>query len=271
MKRKRNLRFLMMALVLSCLVAAMLPVVASAGTQKNGWVKETNGYCYYVKGKKVQNQLKKIKGKTYYLGSDGVRKTGWYTVKTKSKGKTVYKAMKFNGSGAYTGKSQTVNAKLIKKTDSIIKSLKIGTGALTTEQKEAALKKIFTYTKKYGYGRVMGLNNKTFNKNKVADCAYKMMSKKKGNCYYHASAFAVLAKRATGLPVRVCWGTSRVFNAKKAQEHAWVEIKLADGSWHIYDPNGARFSSRKDVETYGKKASALKSVYKAAKTSELYL
>lgn len=271
MKKNKTCRFLMIALLLCSLVATMVPTAVSAAAQKKGWVKETNGYCYYVKGKKVQNKLQKIKGKTYYFGSDGVRKTGWYTVKTKSKGKTVYKAMKFNASGAYTGKSQTVNAQMIKKADSIIKSLKISTGVLTTEQQEAALKKIFDYTKKYGYGRVMGLNSRTFNKKKVADCAYKMMSKKKGNCYYHASAFAVLAKRATGLQTRVCWGTSTVFNAKKSQEHAWVEIKLADGKWHIFDPNAARFSTRKDVGTYGQKSSSLKSVYKAAKTSELYL
>ena len=270
MNKKKTCRFLMIALILCSLVAGMVPATVSAA-KKTGWVEETNGYCYYVKGKKVKNKLKKIKGKTYYLGSDGVRKTGWYTVKTKSKGKTVYKAMKFNAKGAYTGKSQSVNAKMIKKADSVIKSQKIGTGVTTAEQKEAALEKLFNYTKKYAYGRVMGLNSRSFNKGKITDSAYKMMSKKKGNCYYYASAFAVLAKRATGLPVRVCWGTSTVFNEKRAQEHAWTEVKLADGKWHVYDPNAARFSTRKDIGTYAQEASSVKSAYKASKKCEVIL
>ena len=270
MKKNRTYRAFVIAVLLCSLVAGMIPATVSAAT-KNGWVKETNGYCYYEKGKKVKNQLKKIKGKTYYLGSDGIRKTEWYTVKTTSKGKTVYKAMKFDSKGVYTGKSQTINTKMIQKADAVIRSQKINTGVKTEKEKEEALKKLFNTTKKYNYGRVIGLNNRTFNKSKVANSAYTMMSKKKGNCYYYASAFAVLAKRATGLPVRVCWGTSTIFNKKRVQEHAWVEIKLADGKWHVYDPNGARFSTRKDVGTYAQKVSSVKSVYKAVKNSELNL
>ena len=45
-----------------------------------------------------------------------------------------------------------------------------------------------------------------FTKGKSQMFAYLTMGMEKGNCYGVASAFAVQAKRATGLPVRVCWG-----------------------------------------------------------------
>ena len=228
---------------------------AKKTTVKKGWKKESAGWCYYVKGKKVTSQLKKISRATYYFGSNGARKTGWYTVKS---GNT-YKAMQFASNGKYTGKFKTVNASLMKKTDSVIKGQKISASLTTDAQKKAALNKLYNYTKKnYKYGRIMG----QFGKGKSLSYAQQTMLTGKGNCYGFAASFAVLAKRATGLPVRVCWGTSTAFNKSRAQLHGWTEIKIRN-TWYVFDTNAAAYSKRKDVKWYMQKAtsSSMKKTY----------
>lgn len=267
MKKRKISRCLVIAMLLVTMVLGVVPETVSAAAKTTGWKKESTGWCYYENGTKVRNKLKKIGGKYYYLGSNGARKTGWYTVSSKNKGKVTYKAMQFANNGAWTGKSTAVDTKMIQKTDSLIKGLKISTALTTTAQKEAALQKIFNYTKKYKYGRVTGLNSNSFNRAKVSSSAYAMMSKKKGNCYYYASAFATLAKRATGLPVRVCCGKSNVFNKSRWSDHAWVEIKIGN-TWYVYDVNAAAYSTRKDIKFYKQNA---KASYKAQKNIELYL
>lgn len=248
--------------------AATTSTTAKSGktvTVKNGWKKESAGWCYYVKGKKITNQLKKISGATYYFGSNGARKTGWYTVKSGNK----YKAMQFAANGKYTGKSKAINASLMKKTDSVIKSQKISTGLTTDAQKKAALNKLYTYTKKnYKYGRIYG----TFGKGKSLSYAQQTMLTGKGNCYGFAASFAVLAKRATGLPVRVCWGTSTAFNKSRAQLHGWTEIKIGN-KWYVFDTNAAAYSTRKDVKWYMQNASSatMKKVYKKKASEDINL
>lgn len=220
MKKRRFAQLVLMITMLFCLtfgtVCAQAATTATTTTAKaavkNGWKKEGGQYYYYIKGKKVTNKLKKINGAIYYLGSNGARKTGWYTVKS---GNT-YKTMQFASNGKYTGKSKKANAELIKMTDSVLRSQKISASLTTTAQKKTALQKLFNCSKKYGYMRMKGFDGKPlqFTKGKSQMFAYLTMGMEKGNCYGVASAFAVQAKRATGLPVRVCWGKSNVFIQK---------------------------------------------------------
>lgn len=271
MKKTRHLFFVITMLfclsfgAISTQAAAATTTTSVKTTVKNGWKKESAGWCYYVKGKKVTNQLKKISGATYYFGSNGVRKTGWYTVKS---GNT-YKAMQFASNGKYTGKSKTINASLMKKTDSVIKGQKISTSLTTEAQKKAAINKLYTYTKKnYKYGRIMG----QFSKGKSLSYAQQTMLTGKGNCYGFAATFAVLAKRATGLPVRVCWGTSTAFNKSRAQLHGWTEIKIGN-TWYIFDTNAVAYSKRSDVKWYMQKASsaAMKKTYTKKESEDIVL
>ena len=253
MKKTRHLFFVITMLfclsfgAISTQAAAATTTTSVKTTVKNGWKKESAGWCYYVKGKKVTNQLKKISGATYYFGSNGVRKTGWYTVKS---GNT-YKA---------------INASLMKKTDSVIKGQKISTSLTTEAQKKAAINKLYTYTKKnYKYGRIMG----QFSKGKSLSYAQQTMLTGKGNCYGFAATFAVLA---TGLPVRVCWGTSTAFNKSRAQLHGWTEIKIGN-TWYIFDTNAAAYSKRSDVKWYMQKASsaAMKKTYTKKESEDIVL
>lgn len=226
--------------------------VQAASAKKTGWVKESAGYCYYVNGKKLTNQWKTISGKKYYLGADGARKTGWYTVKLNGS----YRACYFNSKGVYK-KSKAVSQKLITALDKLIKGRKI----TASTDKKAALKKLFNYMSgsKFGYKRAYGFKNTS---GWDAQYAQEMLSSKKGSCYHYAAAFAYVAKRATGYQTRICIGTSNAFNAKTWQAHAWVEIKI-DGTWYSFDTNAARYSSLRKGQWYLQKSSSLKNkVYK---------
>lgn len=83
-------------------------------------------------------------------------------------------------------------------------------------------------------------------------------------------AFAVQAKRATGLPVRVGWGKSNVFNKNKWQPHGWTEIKIGN-TWYTFDANAAGNKSRKDVKYYMQKSSSMKKYYKTEGREDIVL
>lgn len=178
----------------------------------------------------------------------------------------------FASNGKYTGKSKKANAELIKMTDSVLRSQKISASLTTTAQKKTALQKLFNYSKKYGYMRMKGFDGKPlqFTKGKSQMFAYLTMGMEKGNCYGVASAFAVQAKRATGLPVRVCWGKSNVFNKNKWQPHGWTEIKIGN-TWYTFDANAAGNKSRKDVKYYMQKSSSMKKYYKTEGREDIVL
>ena len=110
---------------------------------------------------------------------------------------------------------------------------------------ETKLKKLFKFCRKtYKYGRVytIGADQKQTGWKKDLDLfksyALHMMSQKMGTCYHDAAAFAVLAKRATDLPVYIVVGTTTAFTGKK-QDHAWVEVKLGK-TWYICDTSADR-------------------------------
>jgi hypothetical protein len=270
---KRFAKSFLTVLLMVCMVCSALPVQAASRTQtktsstkttvKNGWVKESAGWCYYVKGKKLTSQLKKISGKTYYLGADGVRKTGWYTVKVNG----TYKAYYFNSNGAWNGKSHEVSAALVKKMDGLIKYLKVSASTADTKSCQEALKTLFDYgVENWAYARAplsFNANNGWKPTGWQYTFALEMMTNKKGSCFHDAAAFALLAKRATGLPVRICLGTSNAYGSWSA--HGWVEIKI-DGTWYTYDTNAARFSKLRTGKWYQQKASAMNGkVYKVSK------
>lgn len=101
--------------------------------------------------------------------------------------------------------------------------------------------------------------------------AKQMLTTRKGSCYHDAAAFAFLAKRATGLPVRICIGTSNAFNTKNWQAHGWVEIKVGN-TWYTYDTNANRFSSLRKGKWFHQKRSSMEGkVYKTQKTFDVLL
>ena len=120
--------------------------------------------------------------------------------------------------------------------------------------------------------RMKGFDGKPlqFTKGKSQMFAYLTMGMEKGNCYGVASAFAVQAKRATGLPVRVCWGKSNVFNKNKWQPHGWTEIKIGN-TWYTFDANAAGNKPRKDVKYYMQKSSSMKKYYKTEGKEDIVL
>lgn len=269
MRRKGLLRKMVVLSTVLCLgigsipaQAASLPTVAETVEQKeeikNGWVKEKVGYCYYKNGKKL-TKWQTIAGKKYYLGTNGARKTGWYSMGNKS--------YYFDSKGVYR-KSKAIDAKLLSAMDKVIKAQKITD---STDDK-TALKKLALYAQKtYKYKRVMGFHPSTAKKGWEDKFAKEMIIGKKGSCFHDAAAYAFFAKRATGLPVRICLGTSNAFNAKKWQEHGWVEIKIGK-TWYTYDTNAARNSKlRKGKWLYQKRSAMEGKIYKTQKTFNVEL
>ena len=100
-----------------------------------------------------------------------------------------------------------------------------------------------------------------------AKLAKETLATKKASCYHDAATFAYLARRATGLPVRICIGTSNLYNTSRWQNHGWVEIKVK-GKWYTFDTNGNRFSKRKDVKWFMQKHASMEG--KVYKTQKIY-
>ena len=64
MKKRRSTQIILMLTMLLCLAfctvstqAATTATSTNKTTVKNGWKKESAGWCYYVKGKKLTSQL----------------------------------------------------------------------------------------------------------------------------------------------------------------------------------------------------------------------
>lgn len=265
MNKKSFLKKTALLLMSFCLTLGALPAQAASEVQavtavsdkaasdlavKKGWVKESVGYCYYVNGKKLTNQWRTISKKKYYFGSNGARKTGWYTIKNKS--------YYFDAKGVYK-KSKKIDAALVSAMDKVIKGQKI----TDNTAKKTAINKLAAYVEKNcEYGRVMGFKG---NKGWEYSYAKEMLTKKQGSCYHYAAAFAFLAKRATGYPVRICWGTSNAFNTSRWQYHAWTEVKIGN-TWYTYDTNAAKKSPLRKGKWYQQKRSAMEGkIYKTQK------
>ncbi len=200
-------------MLLAFLICACLGAVpGSANTMKVSAASQTQ------KGWVTKNRKK------YYYGEDGKYKTGWYTIKNKS--------YFFNSKGVLQPKkTKSISKKLVNAMDKA--SGKLGITADTG--KEEALQLLFDYVSGFGYQSYRF----TGEKNWEYDCAETMLTRKQGSCFHYAAAFAFLAKRVTGYPVRIGWGESRLFAGRSWQQHAWAEVKIG-GKWYIFDPIGAR-------------------------------
>lgn len=261
-KRKSILLGITMLVLSFCISGATVQAATAATTsavtstakeaaKKNGWVYSGGKKYYFVNGKKLVNKWKTISKKTYYFGADGAAKTGWYSIGSKS--------YYFTSAGVYVkSKTKSIDKALLTKMDAIIKATVPSTAKDSTK-----LQKLFTYVRtKCSYARVIGFTGKT---GWVNTYAKTMLYSKKGSCYHYAAAYAVLAKRATGLPVRVCWGTSNAFNTNKWQNHAWVEIKYGN-TWYTFDPNAAKYSTLRKGKWYFQKRSVMEGkIYKTQK------
>lgn len=138
-----------------------------------------------------------------------------------------------------------------------------------TADRIASLTKLFAYTSdgKFSFIRENPpVNNARTRgrKNWYYSYAFTFMRSSGGSCYHFASAFAVLAKKATNLPVRICVGTSNVFQPDVWQPHGWVEVKIGK-KWYTFDPNAARYSKR-ELKFSFVPAGTAKASYKKQKT-----
>lgn len=277
--KKMGLLLMLVCLGMGFVSGGMGAARVSAASAKNGWVKESAGYCYYKNGKKLTNRwMPSENNKKYYLGADGVRKTGWYTVKS---GRT-YKSYYFNSSGVLQkNRTKSIDAALVKTMDATIKKagVKAAGTAKTDTQKKKDLERIFDYLTyknskgagRYGYLRDNAVTGaKDVSASVYADYAKQMLTNKKGSCYHFAAAYAFMAKRAVGYPVRICYGTSCAFAESNWQSHGWVEIQIGK-TWYVFDPNAARFSSRKINWFCQKHSKAEKKYYRTVKTVSVEL
>ena len=233
--------------------------------EKNGLVKEGGKFFFYRNGKKTVSKWVTIKKNTYYFGEDGTAVTGWKTLKKGSK----YKVFYFTKKGVLKPKKtsyidqKSVN-KIVKKADQIIRKA----GVTKTTDAETALEKLYRYMTAGNHFKYSRDTSVSKPKGWEYPYAAAMLGKRAGSCYHFAAAYAFLAARATGLPVKVCTGKAAVFDAGLLQPHAWTEVKIG-GKWYIVDTDAGKFSKRKNIPFFKLKvssATAKKNFKKAKKT-----
>lgn len=128
------------------------------------------------------------------------------------------------------------------------------------------LKKLFAYLQKeYDYGRKVGFDAYD---GWEKDYALEMFADEKGSCYHYAAAYAFLAKKATGYPVRIGVGQTNGFSGK-LQKHAWTEVKIS-GKWYILDTNMDKYAADSSGKYCLKKRDSLKSAYNKYKDTKYY-
>ena len=217
-----------------CLLFAMMLIMlfsSAAVAAPNGLVEKSGKLYWYENGKMGKNEWRSSKGKYHYFGSTGAEKIS---------------------------RTRKLGA-LVKRVDSVIKVKARG-----VTNKKNKLSKLFDYMSEEQFLYARAAANMTGSVGWGRTAALQMLRQKKGSCYHFAAAYGFLAKRATGYPVRICWGQANVFDKTRFSAHAWVEIKIG-GVWYTFDPNAARFSSRTDVKWFMVKSSSVANkVYKKA-------
>lgn len=272
---KKNLRCLLamlaFLLLFSAVDAGQLRVQAASKKKvTTGWVKKNGKKYYYVKGKKATG-WKTIKGKKYYFGKSGkkkgqatigwktiskkkyyfkksgIMKTGWLTLDGKKyyfdKNGVMQKGWKNIGKKTYffNKKTGVMNpAKTKKRKLSALEQLCekiVNQKVKSSDSNNTKLNKLFQYvTWNCGYTRTYGCSASL---GWARDRAYSMLKSKNGNCYSYACAFGFLAKKATGLSVRVGFGSTPA-RGGGLTPHGWCEIKIG-GSWYVFDPDYYRY------------------------------
>lgn len=192
-----------------------------------GW-RPLKGKKYYLGTDGIMKTGKQtIEGKVYYFNTDGVMQTGWITIK----GKDCYFDPK---TGAYDSSKKRKLTELEKKCASIVNAK-----TTSADSEMSKLNKLFHYTvNQFSYYRKYvpapsGNEWKTWALNMFRD-GY-------GNCFNYAAAFGFLAKKATGYPVRLVSG--RVpSNSGGLTPHGWCEVQI-NGTWRVFDPDMYKFDA----------------------------
>ncbi len=186
---------------------------------KSGWVTKDGKKYYYIEGEPVTG-WNKISGKYYYFA-------------TSAKSKGVLQKNKIVGTKKkryYVDKNGVrVTAKEVKLA---VKFVDAHTKSGWSKDKK--LKACFNYLwKHYTYQRFYDKAKPA----KMPSYAKYMFSKKKGNCYRYAAAFAYIA-RVLGYDSRVAIGS--ISNTRGGMSpHGWTEVKK-NGKWYICDANMQR-------------------------------
>lgn len=241
MKKKKILIPAFFLAILTTLLMAVTVSAAEKPKYTNKWVRE-NGYNYHYneKGKKDKGLIV-LKGKTYYLDSKRIQRTGWQKIDN-----DYYFFQVRNGSYGYMVTDSTVNGIELRKNgkakrnssnagkiDAMIKANKIMESITNNDMPKATkLKKCFdhllsAYKKKY-----VG----SFQKNKPDWDSYYanlMYDRKAGDCYPFGCAFAYLANAV---------GYENVY-AMSSGGHGWCEVNglVYDPSWDIAQGRRGRY------------------------------
>lgn len=207
--------------------------------KKPGFHKEKGKKYYYDKnGNKVTSKMIKVGKDTYYCKKDGSLKTGWLTLKGKryffydnyklAKGVTLEQKYVVNKKGELIKTYNDNEVKARKAAEQILKEI-----VKKNDSKSQKLYKSYKYI----------INNTSYNgyspcektdKDWEAKCAFYTLTKKRGECYGFAAAFAYLAK-VIGYEQAV----TRYGQTKSASydwsPHGWCEIKI-DKKNYLFDP-----------------------------------
>lgn len=200
-----------------------------------GWNRINGKRFYFNERGRALPGLQKIGGETYYFSWRGEIRTGWHIIN----GKKYY----FHSQTGKMLKNRTING---------IRINRKGEAPLTTSERldlkcQEILKKITTSSMskqekiRACYDYVVSKNNFSYTTWRnfayyddwSVDYAYEMLTKKMGNCYNFACAFAYLA-RAAGCDVTIVRGRvhgSRDHAADGFTRHCWT---IVDGLY--YDP-----------------------------------
>ncbi len=215
------------------------------GVIRTGWQKNSGKIYYFDENGVLQTGLQKVDGNSYYFDVDGVLQTGWQKIGGSDyyfdeSGKMITGWTKIDGMDYFfdtaTGKLDTEKTPQETPLERLCRQI-VESQVKESDSINTKLSKLFQYvTWKHSYLRSYSFTgasgwHKTY--------AYNMLTSKRGNCYSYAAAFAYLAKKATGLPVRVGWGGTPA-RLGGLTPHGWCEIRI-NGVWYVFDPDLYRY------------------------------
>ena len=204
----KYLLFFIVTVLISCPVLA--DETPQVPTSPSGWVEKGRKTFFYEDGKKVTG-WKRITGKFYYFTDDGLQRN-----------KIVGSSQK----GLYY-----VDEDGVRITDKQIKmAVKfVMDKSVAVRSPKARLKECYRELCRYPYIRINGDHPSS---DKISSYAAYMFTRKGGNCYRYASAYAYIAK-VLGFDVRVCTGTVYL-RVAGFSPHGWCEVKI-DDVWRMVD------------------------------------
>ena len=225
MKRKLWIKITAVLMAVIMLMAGSVNISAASGItvrkgivyQNNkvytGWFVQKNSRYYSVKGVKA-NGWKKISNKYYYFDRNSRLVTN-RIVGSKSKG--YY----------YVDKTGVrVTTREVRQAVAFVMS-----SSKATDIPSKRLKTCFRALLKYPY---YNMTDKAPRANQLASCARYMFSRRRGDCYYYASAMAYIA-RVLGYDARVVCGAVTARGPYAAlSPHGWCEVKCGK-YWRMLD------------------------------------